>query len=79
MIRRNIKEVHIYDMGEGKVFLTTIEKTTEINLVQLNPAVGMATKNIAKSATTQQDYLLIIYFHQEKKNISLVTCQFSTS
>lgn len=67
-------------MGEEKaIFLTIIKTITEINLGWLNSAVGIATENFAKSETTQQDYLLTIYFCQEKKNISLVTCQFSTS
>lgn len=67
-------------MGEEKiVFSITVKKTIAINLGQLNSAVGIATENFVKSATTQQDYLLIIYFHQEKRNIPLETCRFSTS
>lgn len=57
-------------MGEEKaIFLTIMKTITEINLGWLNSAVGIATENFAKSETTQQDYLLIIYFCQEKKNI----------
>lgn len=67
-------------MGEEKaIFLTTVKKTTAINLGWLNSALGIATENFVKSATAGRDYLLVIYFHQEKKTVSLVTCQFSTS
>lgn len=67
-------------MGEEKtVFSTTVKKTIAINSGQLISVVGIATENFVKSATTQQDYLLIICFHQEKRNIPLEMCQFSTS
>lgn len=84
--RESIKEVHIYYLGERwrspgeeKAILPIIEKAIENILAKLNLAVGVASGNMAKCATIEQDYLLIVDFHQEKKNISLVMCQLSTS
>lgn len=76
---RSLKEGYCHYMGVREWSLAgEKEAISQLEQTRKFSVVCLATESMAKSTTAQQDYLLIIYFHQEKKNISLGMCQFLT-